>query len=59
MKNHLEFPSNATGYQLLYEVNHGLSSKVWRAHCILRNLDVSIKIIDLENEIRNFDNVTV
>ncbi|KAA6393883.1 MAG: putative Protein kinase superfamily protein [Streblomastix strix] len=58
MKNHLEFPSNATGYQLLYEVNHGLSSKVWRAHCILRNLDVSIKIIDLENEIRNFDNVT-
>ena len=43
-----EFPADASGYKILYEIGRGASAYVYKAICTSLNVHVAIKIIDLE-----------
>lgn len=45
----LDFPTEASAYELLDECGRGVSANVWRAVCTPLNEEVAVKLLDLEN----------
>ncbi|CCI43832.1 unnamed protein product [Albugo candida] len=52
-----EWPTNASDYRLVEQIGQGAFAKVWKAHCIKKNVDVALKIMDLEKITTSFEDI--
>nr|CCA22508.1 protein kinase putative [Albugo laibachii Nc14] len=52
-----EWPTNALDYRLVEQIGQGAFAKVWKAHCIRKNVDVALKIMDLEKITTSFEDI--
>jgi len=43
------WPSSPSDYEVQHKIGHGAFSTVFKAHCEIKNIDVSIKMMDLES----------
>mmetsp|Transcript_5954 Transcript_5954/g.6834 ORF Transcript_5954/g.6834 Transcript_5954/m.6834 type:complete len:419 (-) Transcript_5954:211-1467(-) len=51
------WPNSAEGYQLTFQIGQGAFAKVWQAKCLSKDVDVAIKVIELDSLSSSLDDI--
>mmetsp|Transcript_6523 Transcript_6523/g.7939 ORF Transcript_6523/g.7939 Transcript_6523/m.7939 type:complete len:446 (+) Transcript_6523:314-1651(+) len=51
------WPNSADGFELKFQIGQGAFAKVWQARCIPKDVDVAIKIIELDSLSSSLDDI--